>query len=507
LFVPSAVQDVRLPDAGVPSAGVVSVGLVRVLLVRVSVPANVDKVPVVGKVTFVVPVRVLVYAKLPEPVTVMAALFDTPVPPLATARVPAKVTVPDDVIGPPLVVSPVVPPLTSTLVTVPAPAGVAQAPSPRQKVDADAEVPLFRLVTGRLPVTPVLNGKPVALVNVALVGVPKMGVTKVGEVANTFAPLPVSSVNAAAKFALLGVARKVATPVPRPATPVLIGKPVAFVKVPEDGVPNAGVTNVGDVANTNEPEPVSSVIAEARLALEGVAKRVAMPVPKPLTPVEIGRPVRLVATPEVGVPSNGVTKVGLVDNTTLPDPVEVVTPVPPCKTVKAVVRPVIEVMSEFAPLAAALKLVLALAAVEAPVPPSATAMSVIPVIEPPVIATLLDVIGPVTPAVAVTAPVKVEVPVTANVDDNVAAPVTANVLPAATAPVNVLAPVTAKVLDAVTAPVKVDAPVTANVVLAVIALAARVVLATVAVPVAAPMLTAVAAPPRFKVVVVVLNAA
>ena len=64
----------------------------------------------------------------------------------------------------------------------------------------------------------------------------------------------------------------------------------------------------------------------------------------------------------------------------------------------------------------------ALAAVEAPVPPSATAKSVMPVIEPPVIATLLDVIGPVTPAVAVTAPVKVEVPVTANVDDNVAAP-------------------------------------------------------------------------------------
>ena len=43
-------------------------------------------------------------------------------------------------------------------------------------------------------------------------------------------------------------------------------------------------------------------------------------------------------------------------------------------------------MSEFAPLAAALKLVLALAAVEAPVPPSATARSVMPTIVPPVIA-------------------------------------------------------------------------------------------------------------------------
>jgi hypothetical protein len=82
-----------------------------------------------------------------------------------------------------------------------------------------------------------------------------------------------------------------------------------------------------------------------------------------------------------------------------------------------------------------------------------------PVIEPPVIATLLDVIGPVTPAVAVTAPVSV------------------------------------------------DVPVTANVVLAVIALAARVVLLTVAVPVAAPRFTAVAAPAKFTVVAVVLTRA
>ena len=43
----------------------------------------------------------------------------TPVPPLATAKVPASVMVPLVVIGPPDVVRPVVPPLTSTLVTVP----------------------------------------------------------------------------------------------------------------------------------------------------------------------------------------------------------------------------------------------------------------------------------------------------------------------------------------------------------------------------------------------------
>lgn len=187
-----------------------------------------------------------------------------------------------------------------------------------------------------------LSGKPVALVNVALVGVPKIGVTKVGEVANTFAPVPVSSVNAAAKFALLGVAKKVATPDPNPDTPVLIGRPVAFVKVPLVGVPRMGVTRVGLVANTKDPEPVSSVIAEAKLALEGVAKRVATPVPKPLTPVDIGKPVRLVATPEAGVPNAGVTKVGLVDRTTLPEPVEDVTPVPPLATAKVPVMSAVE---------------------------------------------------------------------------------------------------------------------------------------------------------------------
>jgi hypothetical protein len=36
--------------------------------------------------------------------------------------------------------------------TLPEPAGIAQVPSPRQKVEADAEVPPLRLPTGRLPV-------------------------------------------------------------------------------------------------------------------------------------------------------------------------------------------------------------------------------------------------------------------------------------------------------------------------------------------------------------------
>ena len=254
-------------------------------------------------------------------------------------------------------------------------------PEPTAKVtDSPAAVPVvFWFKVGN-----------VQLAKLPEVGVPKIGVTSVGLLANTFAPVPVSSVNSAARLALEGVAKKVAapdaipetpeeigkpvafvkvpedgvpnapplttgapaeptftakavaTPVPRPDTPVEIGRPVAFVSVAEDGVPSAGVTNVGLVANTNAPEPVSSVTAAAKLAEEGVPKNVATPVPKPETPVEIGSPVAFVKTPEAGVPNAGVVIVGevrvalaivgLVPNTLAPEPVEVVTPVPPDKT-------------------------------------------------------------------------------------------------------------------------------------------------------------------------------
>lgn len=58
-----------------------------------------------------------------------------------------------------------------TLVT-PVPAGVAQVPSPLQNVEELALVPLFKFVTGRFPVTPVVRGSPLALVRVNEVGVP-----------------------------------------------------------------------------------------------------------------------------------------------------------------------------------------------------------------------------------------------------------------------------------------------------------------------------------------------
>ena len=94
------------------------------------------------------------------------------------------------------------------------------------------------------------------------------------------------------------------------------------IPVEEDAVPTVIlVPNVGAVENTSDPDPVSSVTADARFALDGVAKNVATPAPRPLTPVLIGSPVAFVSVADDGVPSAGVTSVGLVAITIPPDPV------------------------------------------------------------------------------------------------------------------------------------------------------------------------------------------
>jgi hypothetical protein len=142
------------------------------------------------------------------------------------------------------------------------------------------------------------------------VAAPMFGVTRVGVLAKTSAPVPVSSVTAEARFALEGVARNVATFAPNPETPVLIGRPVQFVRVPDVGVPRSGVVRDGDVPNTSAPEPVSPVTAAARLAELGVCSHVATPDPKavkPVPPLPSGRvpdtsAVRLTA-PNVGAPA------------------------------------------------------------------------------------------------------------------------------------------------------------------------------------------------------------
>jgi hypothetical protein len=276
-------------------------------------------------------------------------------------------------------------------------------------------------LSANVKVAAVAGAVKATLLILVAVATPNTGVTRVGDVANTFTPVPVLSVSADARLADDGVPKKVATPVAKPDTPVEIGRPVQLVRVPEDGVPKAGVTRVGDVANTNAPLPVSSdmtpancnevvaantprllpevvkvpavgkvtleaavvvsvrpkapavvrvdpsanakvaevagavkatllilvavatpktgvtrvgdvantltpvpvlsVRADAKLADEGVPKKVATPVANPDTPVEIGRPVQLVRVPEDGVPNAGVTRVGDVANTKAPLPV------------------------------------------------------------------------------------------------------------------------------------------------------------------------------------------
>jgi len=120
-------------------------------------------------------------------------------------------------------------------------------------VNAELE-PVPPLVAGNVPETCVVRlilpvnpdvGNPVQLVSVPDDGVPKTPFT------NTTPPeLPVL------------MARAVATPVPKPDTPVVIGKPVQLVKMPLAGVPSAGVVSVGDVSV--KPATVVVVVPSVR---------------------------------------------------------------------------------------------------------------------------------------------------------------------------------------------------------------------------------------------------
>jgi hypothetical protein len=93
---------------------------------------------------------------------------------------------------------------------------------------------------------------------------------------------------------------------------------VTLLMLVAEATPRTGVVRVGLVAKTKRPEPVSSVTAAARLALEGVARKVATFAPKPDTPVEMGSPVQLVNVPEAGVPRTGATRVSVVPSVVAP---------------------------------------------------------------------------------------------------------------------------------------------------------------------------------------------
>ena len=165
----------------------------------------------------------------------------------------------------------------------------------------------------------------VQLLRLPLAGVPRIGVTRVGEVANTAAPLPVSSVSAAKRLAEVKDPSDVALPtdVIAPVRLALVvtlpavspeAVPVIFVPTKAEGVPRAGVTSVGDVANTSDPDPVSSLTAARRFAEDGVPRKVATPDPRLVKPVppfatatgdvsEKTDPVSVSPVPAVNVPA------------------------------------------------------------------------------------------------------------------------------------------------------------------------------------------------------------
>lgn len=132
-------------------------------------------------------------------------------------------------------------------VGVPVRAGLAERTA--DPVPVDVVTPVPPLATGSVPVTPVESGRPVALVSVTADGVPRFGVTRAGDVALTVAPVPVDVVTPVPPFATGSV----------PVTPVVRGRPDAFVRVRDDGVPRFGVTRVGDVERTTFPDPVDDV--------------------------------------------------------------------------------------------------------------------------------------------------------------------------------------------------------------------------------------------------------
>ena len=113
-------------------------------------------------------------------------------------------------------------------------------------------------------------------------------------------------------------------------TKAVVASWVVLVEV--DAVGAKGVpVNVGLADRTTLVVPVDAVTPVPPLATGNV----------PVTPVVIGKPVQLVKTPAEGVPMFGVVNAGLVDRTLLPEPVELVTPVPPLATGRVPVTPVV----------------------------------------------------------------------------------------------------------------------------------------------------------------------
>jgi hypothetical protein len=142
-------------------------------------------------------------------------------------------------------------------------------------VPVEVVTPVPPLATGKVPVTPVVSGRPVAFVRVTLVGVPNNGVTKVGEVLTTnVVPVPVceaievafpTDVITPVRFAFVTTVAALPTLVTPPVKLAFVVtlpavKPAAvpemFVPTSAVGVPRSGVISVGEVENTRLVEVV-----------------------------------------------------------------------------------------------------------------------------------------------------------------------------------------------------------------------------------------------------------
>jgi hypothetical protein len=206
-----------------------------------------------------------------------------------------------------------------------------------------------------VPVPPLVIAKAFVKDKEVAVATPKIGVIKVGDVANTLLPVPVlateikffsASVATDCEAVRLDIFKLIAVAEPSigvtkvgdvdnttEPVPVLVLTPVppfatdnALVKVNDVAAasPNTGVIKVGELDKTFEPVPVLAIeikFLDASVAIACEALRL--------------ESCKLVP---VAAPSTGVTKVGDVDNTTEPNPVLVVVPVPPLATAKAVLR-------------------------------------------------------------------------------------------------------------------------------------------------------------------------
>ena len=246
------------------------------------------------------------------------------------------------------------------LVKVSIPASVAKSPSVSAVLNS-ARVPVSVLSARSMDLfvkTSVVFLPTNVSVLVGRVNVPEFtivdifGVVRVGEVPNTNEPVPVVLVTADLKLSALGVARNVATPVPRPDIPVLTGNPVALVNVAELGVPNGPPeynTVPPDPNATDDPSvplnvnvlfavrvlPLAMVnvapvpglviatllilvaVAAPKIGVVNVGDELNTKLPVPVAPVDV--------TPSiVGWPD----MVGAVSRTTLPDPVVSVIDVP-----------------------------------------------------------------------------------------------------------------------------------------------------------------------------------